>query len=109
MTENLDKLPKWARMEIERLRRDLEYNKEKLRLAYSKDGSRIKICGFSDPDIPIGDRETIQFQTDRGRIDVSLRRDRDDKDFQIYVSSCNGPISIIPNASNCVYIEVSKP
>jgi hypothetical protein len=99
---DLTKLPKWARQEIERLQRDLEYAHE--RLEAGPDDSRVFAEPYSDHPRPLGHDAHIAFVPEGGGsiigdgFKVSIVADG----IEVYGGDS---LSIYPRSSNVVLIK----
>ena len=105
-----DRLPKWARTEIERLRRDLADAKE--RLAAGPENSNT----FADPYLdkkPLGTDTTVEFRlASGGKVRVRIARDRGGtKEYVdvMHVGRHACELAIRPSSSNTFeVIEVDR-
>jgi hypothetical protein len=101
--EQISKLPKYARNEIARLTRDLEYLQGQLNDLNDPTGEVSWSCGGF-----LGDRHglpscaEITFRTPTGNIEMSLR---DGGTVEVYGSSV---LYIVPSATNHVHIKTAK-
>jgi hypothetical protein len=103
MTGNIDKLPRWARMEIERLRANVKSLEEALSHATGSTPSRVEVNPFSlDLNYSrrfLQEHETVRYSFgERQHIDVRL----DGNSLRIMGSDL---ISVLPAASNVIEVK----
>lgn len=103
-TRNREKLPKWARNEIERLERDLAY--AKAHLMEGPEDSRVFANPYSDlTRKPLGDADILFEFGDHKKIIVKLT----DEGIEVYgSSSLSSSLQIQPRASNVVRIKLGE-
>lgn len=79
MMGDVAKLPRWARIEIERLTADLAFTKRELANALGKEPTAIEIDpyrnlgGGNSPRCFVPDNTVIRYAVHGGEIDISLR------------------------------------
>ena len=99
-TYDLNTLPKWAQLEIRRLRADLRDAEQ--RLAHGPESSTVIAEPYGAP-VYLGDDPHVQFKMQRG----SLRVQRVSGSLDIIeVSSDEAGVEISPVSSNVVRVRV---
>ena len=101
--ERESKLPKWARDELDSLRRRLDEVKDQNAILRNELPSRIYSQEWAETETKrfLNDRAPIYFETDHGRLHAYIR----DGVLQI---SGYGPVNIEPSASNTFYVKECK-
>ncbi len=109
MTDKLDRLPKWAREEIEHLRRNLDYAiKDRDELRLKAFGGSGKVCideyGIDEsPDTALADNARIRFTLDDGHwIQFSHRGDA------VHAMSDTASLVTIASCPNVVGLKVIR-
>ncbi len=99
----LDRLPAWARFEIERLQADLASTKKNLRAAFGETPTNIEIERYYDKDYRcfLHDGSTVTFTLKGGNVTVMIR------DGVLEVMGDN-IIQIEPRASNMIWVRVQR-
>jgi hypothetical protein len=91
---DLTKLPKWAQLEIERLRRDNDDYAARFKLVGGETESNIEIGDMMDS-FCVGERSRVKFKLPNGYIECHFNHDRDAVDIYAHHS-----LIIEPRASN---------
>lgn len=89
------KLPVWAQRELERLERDLEYNRAKLR--QGPEDSVAFAEPYSDAPRPLGPDPHIEFHVGGGKVQVSIKNDA------LNIMGMDG-ILVAPQAGNVIRV-----
>lgn len=103
MTEDLAKLPKWARFEIERLRADLGAAQRKIAemTPGGEAGTNVFIISGVDL-VPLPRRAQIRFELADGAVDCGFNSNHPEQ-VHIYVNTRTFKEAVIrPRASNCL-------
>jgi hypothetical protein len=90
------KLPKYAQQELRRLRRDLEYFKNKLR--EGPEDSNTFADPFSDAPKPLGEDTIIQFQLNGSKVRVRI-------DGDVLDVNGGGRLAVYPRGGNAILIR----
>ena len=97
MTENIERLPKWARQKIEVLEMRLREAKDKIALLSGNEPSKVYVRGWNKPDDQdrqLGDAATVAFVVKHGIIEARL-----DAEGGLYIAAYDGTLAIMPAAS----------
>lgn len=100
----MDRLPRWARDEIQRLRSDLEDSNKRLRAAFGETPTKVEVdphrhMDGDDRRVFLPDYTLVRFTIKSGEtIDVHLR------DGLLEVRGSGTRISVLPRAANVVQI-----
>jgi hypothetical protein len=107
-TENLDRLPKWAKSEIERLRRDNAHMIAERSIGPENSDTFLWVGGLNAAeDKPLGQRAKIDFRplgAERTTVQFSVYMDGNVLD----INATDG-ISVMPLSSNHVRIQFDRP
>lgn len=97
------KLPKWARDELGRLRRDLEHERE--RLAQGPEDSDTFADPYSDTPRPLGRKAHIEFRfAEREGVQCYIDHDHNGKPF-LYVYGTGIYLAVEPSSANTLRIR----
>jgi len=97
--EKFDRLPKWARMEINRLSGDLENYKQKVAQISGKEETNVYCEGYATPRINLPKNSHVTFDIVDGLISANVV----DGELRVYGQS-RWPLLVLPRASNSVYL-----
>jgi len=104
--EDLSKLPKWARHEIEKLRANVEWYKEKANQVQGKSETNVFLSNGVDDAIPLPKDSRIIFATDnKKRQYEQLHVQILDEGIEIHGSDT---LKITPHASNTIFVGQEK-
>lgn len=99
---NINTLPKWAQEEIKLLTMRLKEANDKLDLIYRNEPSNVTLVDI-EKNRPLLPNSIIRFSLDSRRsIDVRIREEK------LYMNAAFGRLIIIPEAANCVELDVEK-
>lgn len=99
--DRLDKLPKWAQDEIKRLARDLNVANDTIASFDAKDSVITWRQGLQDKH-GLPKHAVVDFHIGGNIITASLSKD------VLRVSSSSSSISVLPSASNSVYVKCDE-
>lgn len=106
--ENLDRLPKWAQSEIERLRRDNAYLVAERAAGPEDSDTFLWVGGINaTEDKPLGRRAKIDFRplgAERTTVQFSVYMDGN----ELIVQATDG-INVMPLSSNHIRIKFDRP
>jgi hypothetical protein len=101
--ERLASLPKWARIEIQRLEANLKSAEEKLATATGVDGSKeaaFKVSRYGEPDLFLP-----YDRIERGSL--TLKAGYDDQEY-VEVTGSNGVLSVQPRSGNVIRVYCAR-
>lgn len=101
-TTKYSKLPRWAQMEIDKLKSDCVYYKERAEQIAGDKETNVSIDHGLDHLIPLPHNSRIRFNIDDDQY-VIVKHDKDR--LEVYNSLGNKSMVIKPNASNIFYIQ----
>jgi hypothetical protein len=109
MAEDISKLPKWARYEIERLRSDLATAQKKIAEMTPGSGADTDVFILSGIDlIPLPRRTQIRFMLRDGAVDCGMNSNHPDQ-VHVYVNTRNFNEAVIrPRAANALTLGFAE-
>lgn len=103
-TEDVTKLPMWARKRIERLTAEVESWKSRALSAASPDQTNVTISdGIEERGLPRDSH--IRFRIGRTQMEVALRESHDGLGLE--VRSLDGTLAVLPLVSNVISVKVN--
>ena len=108
--EDVSTLPRWARERIARLTDEVEHWKSIALSASSPDKTNVTIVdGLEERGLPPNSR--VKFRMGKDAIEVSVSSDMPGRhpaaSTSIEVRSSDGSLSILPAASNTIYVRIN--
>ena len=99
MNEDINKLPKWAQYKIKALENKVDENKK---LSDTSTPTRVAYASYGEQIVYLRDDRGVVFSLPSGEVEVRIKRE------QLEIYSYSGSISIHPQVSNVISVEVEK-